>query len=152
MQHTWIFQLETPLNNEQTGQIQTGLNQLMESWKSHGAPVPGQAEIRHQQFVLVQAEPGANSGCSIDSMTHGVEGILGTAGVAILPNNFITFRNAVGEVDKVDFREVKSAIADGVLSPETTIFDASLQEGSLDGFEKKLSESWLARFLPRTQA
>lgn len=148
MQHNWIFSLKHPISDSTAAQLQSQLDALMLDWKAHGTPVPGNAEIRHQRFVLVTAEPGSTSGCSIDSMTHGVEKIVESAGVEILPNNFICYRNSAGDISEVDFREVRDAIQAGQLGPETTIFDASLHEGGFENFEKQLSESWLARFLP----
>lgn len=124
----------------------------MKQWKSHGADVPGQFDIKYDRFLLIQAEPGTTSGCSIDSMNHGVDEILANHSLKTLPHNFIFYKNSEGELSQVDFREVKSAIQQGSMGPDTVIFDSSLaQSNDLARWEVKLADSWLARFLPAKQ-
>ncbi|MEM7040116.1 MAG: hypothetical protein AAF570_24300 [Bacteroidota bacterium] len=149
MQHIWIFQLHTAMSAGTQATVQQDLNAFLEAWKAHGTPVPGTAEIRYDQFVIVQATPGATSGCSIDSMTHGVEAILKKVKAEIAPNNLIFYRTNEGGIDKVDFREVSAAIAGGHMHADTIIYDASMgQENDLNKWEVRLGESWLARFVP----
>lgn len=149
MQHNWIFQLKASATEEQQSQIQGHLDALMASWKAHGTPVPGQAEIRHDRFIVVQATPGATSGCSIDSMTHGVEDILRAAGLELLPHGNILYRAADGSIADLNFREVGAAVREGHLQPDTLIFDATLgQVNDLSRFEVLLKDSWMSRYLP----
>ncbi|MEM1000568.1 MAG: hypothetical protein AAGN35_26175 [Bacteroidota bacterium] len=148
MQHIWIFQLAEALDAERENAVLAQLNRLTEDWKAHGAPVPGRAAIRHHRFVIVQAMPGATSGCSIDSMTHGVEGIIASAGVKILPNNIIQYRTVAGDVAQIDFREVSAAVQSGEMGPDTLIFDATMgQTQDLERFEVGMKDSWLKRYL-----
>lgn len=148
MQNIWIFQLTQALDATAEQNLQNGLDQLMVGWKAHGTPVPGTSEIRYHRFVIVNAAPGATSGCSIDSMTHGVEDLLAAAGVKPLPHNNILYRNESGEIAMVDFREVAAAIAEGKLGPDTVIFDMSLgQTQDISRFEVRLADSWLKRYL-----
>lgn len=150
MQHNWIFQLKDQLSRSQRDQMIKDLVVLMEEWKSHGAPVPGVAEVRYDRFIVVKATPGKNSGCSIDSMNHGVDEILARNGAELLPSNYIFFRNSEGVLDYIDFREVKGAIEAGQLGPNTTIYDSTLgQANDIDRWEVRLADSWLARFLPK---
>ncbi|HHG85571.1 MAG TPA: hypothetical protein ENJ82_12560 [Bacteroidetes bacterium] len=149
MQHNWIFQLAAPLQAAQRRQILPQLEELMTSWKAHGAPVPGQVEIRHDHFIIVQATPGATSGCSIDSMTHSVEEILAAAKVELRPHSHVFYRDTEGVICAMDFREAGTAIGKGQIGPESTIFDASLgQSNDLNQFEVRLVDSWLSRYLP----
>lgn len=149
MQHVWIFQLKNGLAQAAVEAINRDLQVLMAEWKAHGTPVPGQASVRHDRFIVVQATPGATSGCSIDSMTHGVEAILEKQKVEVLPPNFIYFRNAANQLDYVDFREIKSLIESGDLLPNSVIYDSSMgQSNDLSKWEVKLSDSWLSRYLP----
>ncbi len=122
----------------------------MVEWKSHGAPVPGEAEIKYDRFIVIRATPGTTSGCSIDSMNHGVDEILAKNGGELLANNFIYYRNDAGALDYVDFREVKASIESGAMHAGTIIFDSTLgQANDLERWEVKLADSWLARFMPK---
>jgi len=151
MQHTWIFQLKETLTDTQKESLEADLAVLMREWKAHGTPVPGKSEVYYNRFVMVQAEPGATSGCSIDSMTHGVEAALKSQKAELLPNNFVFFRNAEGKLDYLDFREVQGAIQSGDLQPSTTIYDTTLGQASdPNRWEVKLADSWLSRYLPAT--
>lgn len=148
MQHIWIFQLAQAIEPSAETKLKSELDQLMAGWKAHGSPVPGRSEIRHKRFVIVRAEPGSTSGCSIDSMTHGVEALLGQAGVQVLPASDILYRDQDGNIAGIDFREVGKAIGEGIMGPDTLIFDMSLgQTQDLDRFEIRLADSWLKRFL-----
>ena len=148
MQHTWIFQLAEDIPADQQAPLQASLVRLTADWKAHGAPVPGEADIRHDRFVVVQAEPGSTSGCSIDAMTHGVEDLLSQAQLRLLPPNYIFFRHDDGTLDHLDFRDMPEAIRDGRLHAGTIVYDSSLnQTNDLKRWEVKLQDSWLARDL-----
>ena len=152
MQHNWIFQLSKSLAPEQRKPLQASLANLVAEWKSHGAMVPGAYDIKYDQFIVIQAEPGSTSGCSIDSMNHGVDAILAEFGLETLPHNFIFYRNAEGQLEKVDFRELKAAVAAGKMGPDTTVYDSSLgQTDDITRWEVKMADSWMARFLPAKQ-
>lgn len=152
MQHVWIFQLKDSLSSAQQEALAPALTKLVDDWKSHGAMVPGEYGIKYDRFIVVQAEPGSTSGCSIDSMNHGVDAILEQNGLEALPHNNIFFRTAEGGLDYVDFREVRTAIAAGRLGPDTQIFDSSLgQTNDFSRWEIKLADSWMSRFLPASK-
>ena len=150
MQHNWIFQLKDQITKTQREQMLKDLVVLMREWKAHGAPVPGEAEIHYDRFIVVKAIPGNTTGCSIDSMNHGVDQILTKNGAELLPNNYVFFRNEEGALDYIDFREIKPAIQAGDMGPETTIYDNTMgQENDLNRWEVRLVDSWLSRFLPK---
>lgn len=152
MQHTWVYQLKSALTEAQKSAISNGLTELVQDWKAHGTPVPGRFEIRHDRFVIVQAEPGSTSGCSIDSMTRGVTELLHSQGCELMERNFVFFREADGDIAFIDFREAPAAIASGRLTADTIVFDASLNGGTeLSAWEVPLSQTWLARHLPKAE-
>lgn len=149
MQNIWIFQLESPLSEDQKATLNAGLGVFVrDAWKAHGAPVPGVMEIRHDRFLIIQAEPGSTSGCSIDSMTKTATEAITAVGARKLESNFVVFQSPDGKISHIDFREIPQALADGRLSPDSTIFNAALQPGEpLENFEIPLHQSWMKRFL-----
>jgi hypothetical protein len=152
MQNIWIFQLAAPLTAEQKNTLEQGLGvYVRDAWKAHGAPVPGEMEIRHDQFLIIQAEPGSTSGCSIDSMTKAANTALQSIGAQRVESQFIAFRDAQGKIAYLDFRQIGQALAEGRLTAETTIFNAALQPGEpLSQFEIPLKASWMKRYLVAT--
>jgi hypothetical protein len=150
MQHIWIFQLAVAPSEATKALVLQQLDAFTAVWKAHGAPVPGKAEMRHDRFVVVVAEPGHATGCSIDSMTKGVTDILAHQNLEILGPERIFFKGAGGQLDHIDFKEVRAAILDGRLSPATTVFDSTMgQTNDLSRWELPLDQTWMGRFLPQ---
>ena len=151
MQNTWIFQLRHPISAAHRSNLLTALSALMADWKAHGTPVPGQAKVVRDRFIVVQAQPGSTSGCSIDSMTQGIDSILDAMGMALLPPNEVFYLNPEGDLAHIDFRKVKEALAEGRMHADTVVFDSTMgQSNDLNRWEMPLRETWLARFLPET--
>jgi hypothetical protein len=151
MQHIWIFQLSRALTPQEKGMISQEMDRFLAQWKSHGAPVPGEASFPHDHFLIVQAVPGTTSGCSIDAMTKGVEGILSRTSVEVLGPDQVFFREKDGAIAHLDFRNIKAAVLAGRLTADSTVFDASMGQGSdLRKWEVPLSATWMSRFLLQT--
>jgi hypothetical protein len=150
MRHVWIFQLASAPTDSQKSLILPQLEAFVAVWKAHGAPVPGEVSLRHERFVVVQAEPGHASGCSIDSMNKGVNDILANAGIEVLGPERVFFREVDGNIAHIDFKEAKSAILAGRLSADSTVFDSTLgNTNELNRWETTLDQTWLGRFLPQ---
>ena len=127
------------------------LDAFMAVWKAHGAPVPGEASLRYDRFVIVRATPGHASGCSIDAMNKGVSDILGHYGLIVMGADQIFFKENDGSIGFVDFRDAKSSILSGRLGANTIVFDSSMaQSGDLENWEVPLNKTWLGRFLPQS--
>jgi hypothetical protein len=150
MQHVWIFQLATALTDSVKSSLLKELNAFVAVWKAHGTPVPGMVEVRHDRFVIVQAEPGHASGCSIDSMNKGVNEILANHGVVVLGPENVFFREKDGFIASIDFKEAKAAILQGRLNADSTIFDSTMSnKNDLNFWEVSLESTWLKRLLPQ---
>ena len=109
------------------------------------------ASFPHDHFLVVQAVPGTTSGCSIDAMTKGVEGILSRTSVDVLGPDQVFFREKDGTIAHLDFRNIKAAVLSGRLTADSTVFDASMGQGSdLRKWEVPLSATWMSRFLLQT--
>ncbi len=150
MRHVWIFQLASAPTESQKASILPQLEAFVAVWKAHGAPVPGEVSLRHERFVVVQAEPGHASGCSIDSMNKGVHEILTAAGIEILGPERVFFREIDGSIAHIDFKEAKPAILSGRLGANSVVFDSTLgNSNDLGRWETTLDQTWLGRFLPQ---
>jgi hypothetical protein len=148
MRHVWIFQLGSAPAESVKAELLKELDAFIAVWKAHGSPVPGLAELRHDRFVIVQAEPDHASGCSIDSMTKGVHEILAQHGLEVLGAERIFYRAGDGSIQNMDFKDVKGAIGSGVLKPNTLVFDSTLGNSSdLNRWEVALEKTWMVRFL-----
>ena len=148
MRHIWIFQLASMPDAGQSAILNSGLDHLMQTWKAHGSPVPGTYQLQYGRFLIVQAEPGHASGCSIDSMNRSVAEILTNANLSVLGAERVLFRAHDGSISDIDFKEVKVAIQDGRLNADSIVFDGTLgNSNDLAKWEVTLSQTWMARFL-----
>jgi hypothetical protein len=149
MRSNWIFQSANKLTPSQQDSIRKSIDAFLEKWNAHGTPVPGTGEIKHDRFILLQAEAGSTSGCSIDSMTREISSLLSREGILRTESGMIFYHAGNGEISAVDFREVENLIASGEIGPETVIFDNTMgQSDDLSKWEVPLKETWLARYLP----
>jgi hypothetical protein len=149
MQNTWIFQLAADLTPEQEHRVNQDLHQFLANWKSHGHAVSGTGGVKYHRFMILQAEEGSTSGCSIDGMTREMEQILSAQNLSLLDSAHILYRKPDGSLGQIHFKEVKTAISSGELGPDTVIFDISMgQTSDLGKFELPLGKSWMGKFLP----
>jgi hypothetical protein len=153
MQNVWIFQLDSALPETTKAVLLPQLQRFVADWKSHGAPVPGDVSMAHDRFVIVRADPGHASGCSIDSMTKGISEILASHGRHVMGPEFVLFRDGNGGISHLDFREVRDALLSGRLHAHTMVFDSSLgNSNDLSRWEQPLHQTWMGRFLPQELA
>jgi hypothetical protein len=149
-QYTWFYSLANTLTPEQETALKADFDQFLSQWKTHGTPVDGMIQIRHQRFVIIQSNPaeGRPSGCSIDSLKKAVGQILNHHGLQALESSQVFFRNNGDGIQSTDFRQIPELVKSGTLSPETLIFDHSLaQSDDLSKWEVPLKQTWLKRYL-----
>ena len=151
--YTWIFSLAESLSDSQKSQLEQSFASYLAKWNSHGRPLKALILVRHNRFVIVQADPTENrpSGCSIDSLKRAVTQILEDQGLKSVDASRVHYQDAGGEIASLDFRELPKAIQSGQLHENTLVFDHSLgQSDDLSRWEVTLQNSWMKRFLPKT--
>lgn len=146
MQHFWVFSLQTPLSEAQASTFDAQVAKFLAQWKAHGTPVPARYELRHRQFLLVQALD-MPSGCSVDSLRKDLD-----AAAIVVDGSFAdaatVFVNTSDGVKGIHFQEIPTWLASGKIGPDTLVYDHTVaNSGTFDGFEKPLSQSWLSRYL-----
>ncbi len=147
MRNIWIYQLEKALQEQESKDLKQVISDFLSSWKSHGADVNSEARILYDRFIVIRAEEGATSGCSIDSMNREIRTMLEKRNLRALESNYIFYRDSEGQIRHLDFRNMEIAIREGVLNEETVVFDSSVHTHSDFGkWETRLGDSWLSRF------
>ena len=116
----WIFPLQSEIPASAVGVLQDSLAEFVRSWKAHGTPVHGKAQIVHRRFIVLSADAARSevSGCSIDSMFRAVQGAAKGAGAELAPLDRIFYRSGdeIRCVTRDEFRELAKK---GVISGET---------------------------------
>jgi hypothetical protein len=146
MQLSWIYTLSEALSVSEAEGLASEVREKLSEWKAHGVKVPGVANILYNRFLVVRALE-APSGCSIDWLQHEINSLLAAKGLKAAENNLVWYVNSEGVVQPIDFRELGTAIAAGLLHAETQVFDTNsyLSGGEL---QRPLSQTWAARYLP----
>lgn len=111
-EYTWFYSLKDTPDTATADRLEAGFAHFLANWKSHGTPVDGLVRFVHDRFIIIQSDPNQSrpSGCSIDSLRRGVEGILTQGGVAWLDASHIFYRDAAGAIQQVHFSEIKSLV------------------------------------------
>lgn len=151
MQSTWIFSLKRRLIPEEEALLITALTEKLNQWQAHKITVAYKLSVKYHRFIVVEAL-NTVSGCCIDSMMKMVFETVAEFNLEITDAGEIFFKSNFDASDKIEslpFREIDRALNDGRLNPDTFIFDHSAAfQGNWSGWEKKLSESWLKRYIP----
>ena len=145
----WVFTASQPLGDSTRQTLHERVTDFLERWASHGRPVPGDATVLHDRFLVVAAHlVGGVSGCGIDSLVHAVEEIGAELGVTWADGLHLAYRDAEGKVQTVPRPVFRSLVRKGVVTADTPVFVTTLETlGDLraDGLERPAGDSWHAR-------
>ncbi|MCZ2355222.1 MAG: hypothetical protein LC115_00820 [Bacteroidia bacterium] len=145
MVSTWIFVSDKKIPETET--FLTDLKQRLSSWDSHGELVPNSFELIENQIIIVDAQPGATSGCSRDALHKIVNTLLALYDCTMLPSSEVIYRANDQSIQNVDFRKVPEMLQNNTMTSDTIIFDAHTRISGDTSWEKPLKNTWLAKFL-----
>ncbi len=145
----WIYQAARPLTAAEQASLEPALHRFATDWTSHGRNLAASAVVLHNQFLVVGLDEAVAdaSGCSIDSSVRFVQSIEQELGVELLEKSKLAFL-VDGEVQLLDRKELRQAVAAGALGPETPYFDNTIgQRGQLlDRWPAPAAATWLTRY------
>ena len=145
----WIYQANRPLTDAELAAVQPTLTQFAAEWTSHGRSLAASAAFLHHQFLVIGLDEAVAdaSGCSIDSSVRFVRALEEALNVTLLEKSQLAFL-VDGEVQLVDRRHLRAAVADGLLRPETLYFDNTVaQRQQLEtAWPAPAASTWLARY------
>jgi hypothetical protein len=123
----WIFAADRKLSQGEATELMKTVDEFLESWKAHGAPVAAATELKYQQFLVIAANPDvtAPSGCSIDALTRSLQQIGAQHNVNLMNSGQVYFEND-GEISWATRPQFKQLAREGRVSLATQVFDNSL--------------------------
>lgn len=146
----WIYQSPRPLTDKELHYIRHELQNFLSSWDSHGNELKGYGEIRYGHFIVlaVDQEHNAPSGCSIDKSVSLMQGIGKELGIDFTDKSNVCYLDENEQVQAIDFRDIKSAISEGIIKKDTPVFDNSLTHYGqyADGWPQEAEKTWLKRY------
>jgi hypothetical protein len=148
----WIYLSDKKISGELRGLITKDCESFILEWNAHGTKLNSSFRILHEHFLIfeVNEENHHASGCSIDKQVHFIKQLEQKYGINLLNRLLIAYR-LNNELIVKSANEVKQAIKNNLLPPDTITFDTSITDSFLfeKEFEKPISASWL---MPKTLA
>lgn len=144
----WVYQATRDITAEEFSKITAQLTEFTTSWNSHGSPVEGGFEIKHNRFIILLAtEASGVSGCSIDSSVKVIREIEATYKLGLLDRGTVSYLDQE-QVKAIPFTAIKKTIDEGKITPSTLIFNNAVSD--LAELERvwlqKAENSWLSRY------
>ncbi len=147
----WVYQADRRLTAAEARLTAEHLRTFCATWAAHGLELTTSCELLESRFVVlaVNEERALPSGCSIDASVAALRAlgsVLG--GVDFLDKSLIIYQTSAAETAAVARAEVRTAVADGRLTPTTAVFDTLVPTlGALrTAWRKPAAETWLARY------
>ena len=105
---------------------------------------------QHNRFLILSADESSQeaTGCSIDKSVALIKQLEQELDIILTDKSQVAYVTSSGEIDMVDFRDIKSLIQTGTLTGETIIFDSSISnfQGYKDNWRIPAANSWLSRY------
>ncbi len=136
-------------------EIQKKLESFLPGWNSHGSPVQGGFTLLEDRFVVVSHLPMEISCCSRDDLLFTMQDLGKTLGLEWMGAARIFYRDDKGPVVDVDRLEFKRRAREGLIRPDTVVFDTTVRETNtiLEGrFSLPAAKSWHARLMEAVTA
>lgn len=145
----WIFAAERPLSGTEQETLLAVVDEFLQQWAAHGAPLAAARDLRHDRFLFVavdESNAGA-SGCSIDAMTRVLAALEGQMGLELINHGPVLFRvgDRIARLDRAAFAERARR---GAVAPDTIVFNNTLSrvaELHAGKWEVPARDSWHAR-------
>jgi hypothetical protein len=147
----WVYQAGRTFNAAEAELVEAHLRAFCECWAAHGQPLHGGFALLEDRFLVLAVNEDASlpSGCSIDSsvqMLRELSARLG--GIELLDKSLIPYQLPDGSVGTIPRVELRAAVADGRLQPQTPVFDTLVATvGALrTDWVRPAAQTWLARY------
>lgn len=126
----WIFAADRELQGSEAVRLREAVDQFLEGWKAHGAPLRAASEWRYGRFLMIGADRRRTppSGCSIDALMHAVRQLEGPFGVRFLGHETVWYRDNAGRIRGASRPEFRRLARGGQVTRNSVVFDNALAE------------------------
>lgn len=149
----WIYQSSRMLGIGEALEVEDMIEQFVQSWKSHGTPVKGYANLFFGRFFVLMADETATgvSGCSTDSSVRLIKDIEQRLKIQLFNREQLAFV-VKDKIEYIPLQQLQYAIDHGFITAETLYFNnlVSTKEELLEKWIVPVKNSWLSKKLPAT--
>jgi hypothetical protein len=144
----WVYQTDRNLSDAEVQYIQQTLDFQINNWAAHGAALVGAATVLHKRFIVVSVDENHNqaSGCSIDASTNWLKNLGAEMNLNFFDRSVAYIQG--DEIKTVEMLKIKPLVAEGILTPDTLIFNNLVP--NMGEFRKawnvSAGDSWMKRY------
>ncbi|MEP7255960.1 MAG: hypothetical protein ABI666_09285 [Ferruginibacter sp.] len=146
----WIYQSSRLFFISEALEMEDMLNEFVASWKSHGTPVKGFANLFFGQFIVLMADETATTvgGCSTDSSVHVIKAIEEKYKVQMFDRQNLAFV-VKDKIQLLPLNQLDYAVENNFINADTLYFNNTVlsKKEMLDKWIIPIRESWLAKRL-----
>ncbi len=143
----WIYQSNRLFSMAEAFEIEDLLTEFLQSWKSHGDPVKGYANLFFGQFIILMADESATTvgGCSADSSVHLIRAIENKFQVDLLNRQNMAFI-VKDKIELLPLNQLAYAFENRFIDGDTLYFNNTVltKKDLLEKWLLPVKESWLA--------
>lgn len=134
----WVYQSSRMFSMSEAFEIEDILTEFTNTWKSHGAPVKGYANLFFGQFIVLMADESAAKvgGCSTDSSVHAIKSIEKKCKVNLMDRQTLAFI-VHDKLQLLPLSQINYAFENNFLEENTLYFN------NLVATKKALMSEWL---------
>lgn len=137
------------MNAVQAAELKGIMDEFVGGWKAHGARLAASYRLIAEQFLIIAVDESAQqaTGCSIDKSVHLLQEFGSKENLDFF-NRMLVHVMENGTFTSYSTSELKAAIAEGVVGPNTQIMNTTattLAESGMGTMD--LSNSWASKFL-----
>jgi hypothetical protein len=144
----WIYQSNRLFFISEALEIEAMLEEFINKWNSHGAPIKGYANLLYGQFLVFIADETATgvSGCSTDSSVKVVKEIEQKFKVNMFDREFLAFM-IKDKIQMLPLNQLKYAIENNFITPDTLYFNNLVKNKQelLNNWLIPVKDSWLKK-------
>ena len=120
----WVYQSSRVFFMQEALTMEPMLQAFVHSWKSHGTPVKGFANLFFGRFIILMADETAAgvSGCSTDSSVRLIKDIEEKYAVNMFDRTMLSFY-IKDKVEQLPLSQLNYAIQHEFIKPDTLYFD-----------------------------
>lgn len=136
----WIYAAPRLFSQEECDSLNAELKRFSEEWTAHKRPVKTFAGIVNSAFILMAADDSINevSGCSIDSSVKFIKSLGTRLNMDFFDRHRVTYKIG-SEIKITSLTKFQEMVRDGVLSPETPVFNTWISSKILYNFSFEIS-------------
>ncbi len=134
----WIYQCHRLFTLSEALGVEERLHEFTAQWKSHGAPVKGEAYLFFGQFIVLLADESATgvSGCSTDSSVRLLKNIEQQYDVNVFDRTTLAFV-VKHKIELLPLSQLQYAFENNFINADTLYFNNLVQT------KKELEGSWI---------